>query len=165
MRSDCEQIDEDLPQVKVMPNDVLLGEVRKLIQEGHSVTLRVKGNSMLPFIYGGRDNVRFVNCSDYKVRDIVLAEVSKGVFVVHRIISIKDNRVTLMGDGNLYGVEHCYLDNLAAKVEVIVRGAREIDPYSGYMRAAASFWWHIRGLRRWLLAFMRLTVLRNKIQK
>ena len=45
------------------------------------------------------------------------------------------------------------------------RGAREIDPYSGYMRAAANFWWHIRGLRRWLLAFMRLTVLRNKIQK
>ena len=92
MRSDCEQIDKDIPQVKVMPNDVLLGEVRKLIKEGHSVTLRVKGNSMLPFIYGGRDNVRFVNCSDYKVRDIVLAEVSKSVFVVHRIISIKDNK-------------------------------------------------------------------------
>ncbi len=165
MRLDCEQIDDNIPQVKVLPNEVLLGEVRKLIQEGHSVMLRVKGNSMLPFIYGGRDQVRFVRCSNYKVRDIVLAEVSKGVFVVHRIISIKDNKVTLMGDGNLYGVEHCYLDNLAAKVEVIVRGNREIDPYSGYMSNAAKLWWQVRKLRRWLLAFMRLTVLRNKIQK
>jgi hypothetical protein len=157
-------MDESLPKVKVMPNDVFLDEVRKLIQEGHSVTLRVKGNSMLPFIYGGRDNVRFVKCSDYQVLDIVLAEVSIGVFVVHRIISIEDNQVTLMGDGNVCGVEHCHIDNLAGRVEVIIRGTREINPYSWCMRNAVKFWWYIRRLRRWLLAFMRLTVLKNKVQ-
>lgn len=165
MRSDCGQEDESIPQVKVMPNDVLLGEVRKLIDEGHPVTLRVKGNSMLPFIYGGLDNVRFVKCSDYKVRDIVLAEVSKGVFVVHRIISIDDDDVTLMGDGNVSGVEHCRIGNLAAKVEVIIRGSREIDPYSVRMHNFAEYWWRIRKVRRWLLAFMRHTVLKNKVQK
>ena len=49
---------------RIVPNDVMLGEVRKMIAEDHSVTIKVKGRSMLPFIVGERDSVRLVKPSD-----------------------------------------------------------------------------------------------------
>lgn len=156
---------EEGVSVKTMPNDILLAEVRRLVAEGHPVTLRVKGNSMLPFIYGGKDNVRFVKPQHSNVRDIVLAEISSGVYVAHRIIAIDGDRVTLMGDGNVAGTEHCRLKDLAAKVEVIIRDGREINPYTRQMMRYAELWWRLRGVRRWLLAVLRRTLLRSKVQK
>lgn len=52
-------------------NEVLLPEVAKLLDEGRKVTIKAKGNSMLPFMVG------------------------------HRIIKIDGEKVILMGDGNL----------------------------------------------------------------
>lgn len=159
------EIGENHVHVKMLPNDILLGEVRKLVDEGHPVTLRVKGNSMLPFIYGGRDNVRFVKPSQYHVRDIALAEVGKGVYVVHRIIQIEGDRVTLMGDGNICGKEHCRLADLAGFVECIIREEREIDPYSEKYRRWDRWWRRLLPVRRWILAVLKRTVLRGKVQK
>lgn len=151
--------------VKTLPNDILLGEVRQLIDEGHPVSLRVKGNSMLPFIYGGRDNVRFMKSEQYHVRDIVLAEVGNGVYVVHRILSIAGDRVTLMGDGNIYGKEQCRLCDIAGRVERIIRDDREINPYSSRYRQMDKWWRRLLPVRRWLLAILRRTILRGKVQK
>ena len=33
-------------------NEILLEEVRRLLMKGNNVTIRAKGNSMLPFITG-----------------------------------------------------------------------------------------------------------------
>ena len=41
----------------VVPNAILLGEVKSLLAEGKDVVIPTKGNSMLPFIRGGRDSV------------------------------------------------------------------------------------------------------------
>jgi hypothetical protein len=38
-----------------LPNEVMLPEVAKMLSEGKQVTIKAKGNSMLPFIVGGRD--------------------------------------------------------------------------------------------------------------
>ncbi|MCS3105152.1 hypothetical protein [Phocaeicola vulgatus] len=39
------------------PNASLLGEVENMLADGRSVMLKATGNSMLPFIVGGRDSV------------------------------------------------------------------------------------------------------------
>jgi len=40
-----------------VPNEELLPEIARMLAGGETVTLKAKGNSMLPFIVGGRDNI------------------------------------------------------------------------------------------------------------
>jgi hypothetical protein len=157
--------EENIVHVKMLPNGILLGEVKRLVAEGHSVTLRVKGNSMLPFIYGTCDNVRLVKPAQYHVRDIALAEVGKDVYVVHRIIAIDGDRVTLMGDGNIQGKEYCRLCDLAGLVDCIIRNDREINPYSELYQRMDRGWKLLLPVRRWILAIFRHTVLKSKVMK
>lgn len=42
---------------RIIPNEVLLPEVARLISEGHTVTLTVRGNSMNPFLVDRRDRI------------------------------------------------------------------------------------------------------------
>lgn len=103
----------------IVPNDVLLGEISALLEEGKEVELRCKGNSMLPFIVGERDSVRLVK-SGFSVGDAVLAELAPGHYVLHRIVAIEGDCVTLKGDGNLAGVEHCRLEDVRGKAVAVV---------------------------------------------
>lgn len=147
MKAECKHI---------IPNDVLLGEVRRLIAEGHAVVLRVKGASMWPFVVGGRDSVRLVRPDGLRERDIVLAEIAAGHYVLHRIRRIEAGDVTLMGDGNLRGVEHCRAEDVVGRVEAIVRRGREVNPYSTAERRRVALWLWLTPIRRWLLAAGRL---------
>ena len=44
-----------MPRVVSLPNAALIEEVRRLVSEGHSVTLSVRGVSMRPFLEDRRD--------------------------------------------------------------------------------------------------------------
>ena len=85
---------------RVIPNDVLLPEVAKFLEEGREVVLSPKGNSMLPFIREGKDSVILKKLPTEEAGDIVLAKLP-GRYVLHRIVDEDGNRLTLMGDGNL----------------------------------------------------------------
>lgn len=150
---------KDRMEVHVVPNDVLLSEVRQLLSEGHPVTIKVKGSSMLPFIVGNRDKVRLVVSRVYLPKDIVLAEIAPGRYVLHRIKEITGSGtslgVTLMGDGNLVGCEHCSLSDIAGKVDCIFRNRKEVDPTSRRERIAVDIWLRLTPIRRWLLAIYR----------
>ena len=84
-----------------MRNDMLLPFVVEQLEAGHTATLPLRGRSMRPFLEDGRDKALLKIESHPKVGDAVLAEISKGHFVLHRIIKIEDEQVTLRGDGNL----------------------------------------------------------------
>jgi len=56
-----------------VPNKVLLLEVTRLLDEGQIVILRVKGNSMLPFIIGDRDSVVLQKARLLQPGDIVFS--------------------------------------------------------------------------------------------
>ena len=87
-------------------NAELLPEIVKLINEGHTVTLRLKGFSMRPFLENNRDKALLTKSKDIKVGMPVLAQISPGTYVLHRIFDIKGDNVTLLGDGNL-NTESC----------------------------------------------------------
>ena len=139
----------------IVPNSVMLGEVRKMIAEGHQVTIKVKGVSMLPFIVGDRDSVLLVKPTDFGVGDIVLAEIGKGKYVLHRVRAIQDFHITLMGDGNLRGTEQCLRENVAGKVVKIIRRGKEVDPCSHREKFYVRLWLSLLPVRRWLLAIYR----------
>ena len=87
-------------------NAQLLPEIVKLLEEGHTVTLLLRGYSMRPFLEDNRDKALLTKAKDIKVGDAVLAEISYRHYVLHRIIKIQDQEVILRGDGNL-GIEKC----------------------------------------------------------
>ncbi len=134
----------------------IIAEAIRLVDEGVSVTLPVNGRSMLPFIIGGKESVILQKPVSLQEGDVVLAWVDGCRHVVHRIIRIEGDSVTLMGDGNLAGTEHCALADVKAKVTHVVNAdgiAHEID--NGWRRRAARIWFRLRPLRRYLLAIYK----------
>ena len=96
-----------------IPNVILIPEIIRLLDEGHTVTLRLRGYSMRPFLEDDRDVALLVKAETVKVGDPVLAEVSPRHYVFHRIVAIEGEAVTLRGDGNL-AEEHCRLKDVKA---------------------------------------------------
>ena len=137
----------------MITDEQIIEEAIRLVEDGVSVTFPVNGNSMLPFIIGGKESVILQKPELPKVGDVVLAWVEKCRYVVHRIIRIDGDHVTLMGDGNLVGTEHCLFGDIKARVTHVV-GADEKprDLYRPWRRCAARLWWYLRPVRSYLLA-------------
>lgn len=139
-----------------MTDNEIIEEAIRLVNEGVSVTLPVNGNSMLPFIIGGKESVILQKPEQLKFGDVVLAWADGYRYVVHRIIRINGDRVTLMGDGNLVGTEHCRVDDVKARVTHVVDAkGRQHDLYHTWRRRAAKVWFWLRPIRRYLLAIYR----------
>ena len=137
-------------------SDYIIEEAIRLVREGVGVTLPVDGQSMLPFIIGGKESVILQRPGLIDVGDVVLAWVENRRYVVHRIIQIDDDCVTLMGDGNLMGTEHCLLSDIKARVTHVVDAKeRTHDINNRWWKLAAKMWFWLRPMRRYLLAIYK----------
>jgi len=140
----------------MITDDMVIEEAIRLVSDGVSVTLPVSGSSMLPFIIGGRESVILRKPAELKVGDIVLAWVDNSRYVVHRIIHFDGDNVILMGDGNLAGTEHCKLADVKAKATHVIDADEKMHClYTPWRCRAARLWWHLRPIRRYLLAIYR----------
>ncbi len=106
--------------------------VESFLKEGKEVRITPKGDSMRPFIIGGRDSVVLTSLSrSPEVGDIVLAMV-KGRYIMHRVIMVEGSRLTLMGDGNVKGTERCVVDDVKGIVsEIHKESGRRVKPGKG----------------------------------
>lgn len=133
-----------------LPNDILLGYAGELISQGKEVIMTAKGNSMLPFIRDSKDSVRLCKAGNVQVGDIILANVPGRGYIMHRIIGLDGNRITMMGDGNLSGTENCMTSDIIGIVtEIIKPGGKGHKPSKG------RFWHFLKPLRRYLLFVIR----------
>ena len=105
---------------------------RLLIEEGHEVVIRLSGNSMLPFMRGGRDEIRAGKTeSDPRVGDVVLYTRADGSYVCHRIVSRgMDGTYTLMGDAQTIPEPGVNRDRIFALVTGVIRDGKMLDPQS-----------------------------------
>ena len=135
-------------------NAVFLPEIVKMLNEGHTVTLTLKGYSMRPFLEDGRDKALFVKPSTVTVGDPVLAEIAPQHYVLHRIM--EGENVTLLGDGNLY-TEHCLKsDVVGAVIGFYRKGRKTLDRTDGWKWRSYSFaWTRLYPIRRYLLGIYR----------
>ena len=139
-----------------MTDEIIIHEAIRLVDEGVSVTFPVKGNSMLPFIIGGRESVILQKPQVVRLGDVVLAWVDDCRYVVHRVIGIEGERVILMGDGNIVGVEHCLLSDVKAlATHVVDAKGRKHNLYAPWRQKASRLWWQMRPVRRYVLAIYR----------
>ena len=139
----------------VLPNDVLLPEVTRLLEAGETVTMKVKGDSMLPFITGDRDSVVLCRAVALKTGDIVLARLDDGRYVLHRITAIRGERFTLMGDGNLLGTETCTRQAIAGQAIRVIKEGRMLDCTTPAQLRKAKLWKTMLPIRRYLLAIYK----------
>lgn len=157
-------------QRRPMPNDILLGLARQMIREGgtdqyghpiahHTATILAKGYSMRPFLEHERDKVQLAfPTQPLQVGDAVLAEISPGRYVLHRIIQVQDQHLTLMGDGNLRGTETCRLSDVAGIVTHYIRPRRTIPASSPSLRRRIRLWRRLLPIRRYLLFIYKATL-------
>ena len=141
-------------QRMIVANAILIPEIDRLLQEGHEVVFTPGGVSMRPFIEGGRDSVTLVRPETVAPGDIVLCEIAPEHYVLHRLIAMEGERLTLMGDGNLQGTEQCKRSNVIGKVTAIHRPrGRSLRPGKGRL------WLRLLPVRKWLLKIYRKLIL------
>lgn len=137
-------------------NEVLIPEVVRILNEGHTVTLKLRGISMRPFLEDNRDKALLTKIQRPKVGDVVLAEISQKRYVLHRIVKIKGEHITLRGDGNT-STENCLRSDIKGfAIGFYRKGSKNIDKTNGWKWLIYSFFWmHTVPLRRYMLAFYR----------
>ena len=145
-------------KVKYMNNAEFLPEVFALVNEGHDVTIPLRGFSMRPFLEDGRDLAILCKIDrPLKVGDIVLAELSPGRYALHRIFRLDDKRVQMLGDGNLTPDPVIRHEDVKVFVKAFLRkGSKTPDYVDGKkFQRYSKFWMQVSPIRRWLLAIWR----------
>ncbi len=137
-------------------NAILFPQITSLLDEGHTVSLKLRGFSMRPFLEDQRDTAVLRKPTEIVCGEPVLAEITPGHYVLHRIIRIDGNDVTLLGDGNLI-VEHCKKDDIRAQVIGFYRkGRTTLDSIDGRKwKVYSAVWMRLRPIRRYLLGIYR----------
>ena len=131
-------------QIKSVDNSATFSIVRDILLEGQNVTVAVNGQSMLPFFRSGSTvTLRPIAAVDFKKYAVVFADAG-GRFVIHRIIAIDGDMVTLLGDGNIYGTETMPKDRVYGTIDC-----------SRTHLFFAKIWLWMRPVRRFPLAFFR----------
>lgn len=142
----------------VVSNSDLMDLLRPMFREGKTIRIRIKGMSMYPMLRNDRDVAAIRRTDHPAVGEVVLAEVQKGRYVLHRIISKDGDRLILMGDGNLIVREECLLSDVMGKVVQIIRNGHAIDPEKRQWRLYRWIWMRILPLKRVIFcisSFMR----------
>lgn len=137
-------------------NTEILPEVVRLMDEGHTVTINLKGFSMRPFLENDRDKALLTKAKDIRKGDVVLAEITPGHYVLHRIIKVEDNNVILRGDGNILE-EHCRKEDIKGfAIGFYRKGRKKIDKTNSFKWLLYSWLWtFLYPIRRYLLAVYR----------
>lgn len=156
MSSDRFQKPSIKPREVVFSNEVFIPEVVKMLDAGHTVTLRLRGISMRPFLEDNRDKALLTKAICLRTGDAVLAEINPKHYVLHRIIQLNGDNVTLRGDGNLSD-EHCKIKDVKGTVVGFYRkGRNTMDRTSGFKWRMYSYVWvRLFPIRRYLLYIYR----------
>lgn len=133
-------------------NKILIPQIKQMIDEGHTVTFRVRGRSMRPMIEGDRDSVVLAPClGDVSVGDVILAEVWPQRYVLHRVVKVEGSTLTMRGDGNIAGTEVFDRSVVVGRAEAFVRKGKTLRMDSLRWRIYSAIWPRLLPLRRYLL--------------
>ena len=129
---------------RTIANRELFAIVRDTLLEGSTVRVAVNGQSMLPFFRSGSTiTLRPIKEGDIRKYNVVMADAGNA-FVVHRIIEVGEDFVTLLGGGNYLGTERVTRNKIYGVVDC-----------SALHIFFAKIWLWMRPVRRFPLAIFR----------
>ena len=144
--------------IRRVDNHIFMQEIRRLFNENgkKSVTFVVRGISMHPFLESDRDKVVLIPPRTPRVGDIVLAEVAKETYALHRVIKIEGDTYTMRGDGNpLWMKEKFREENIVGIAEAFIRKGKLVATSSRKWRWYSTMWKLLTPMRRLILAIYR----------
>lgn len=107
--------------IKKIPNDLFFGNIKNLIDQGNCVELKIKGTSMHPTLLDGKHKVVLVPVQKERLQTGIIALFTyKGKYILHRLVSIKENLLVFQGDNLLYTKEYVKREDIIAVVEFII---------------------------------------------
>lgn len=141
-----------------IPNDILMAQVKSAIDNGQTATINVKGYSMRPFLDNTRHKVTLAAPGVLTVGDAIMAEISKGVFVLHRIIAIHGDVIMLMGDGNVRGTEVCKRSDVIGIVTHYIYENKTVPATDKWLKKEIRIWRKLLFMRRYLLYIYKVLI-------
>lgn len=137
--------------------DTMYQEISRLIAEGKTVSITVKGYSMNPFLMHLRDQITLGPWTDGDIHrgTVALVRDVRGNVLIHRIIRRDGNIIILEGDGNIGLQEKATLDGIAGIMHSITRKNRTYSSKSFIWRAYSWIWMFLRPVRVYPLALWR----------
>lgn len=85
---------------QVIDNDTFFELIKPELALGKTASFTVKGSSMWPFYKDLKTVVTVIKPNQLKKHDVVLAHF-QGKVILHRIINIEENALTLRGDATI----------------------------------------------------------------
>lgn len=139
--------------------DIATNNIEELVEVGSLFKIVVRGYSMLPLLGFGRDTIilRRIDTLEDITNRIAMFRSDKGRIVVHRVISVDGDMVSLRGDGNLYQVERIARKDVIAVLESVIReSGKEVSCTTPQWRSKERFWLSLPlWIRRYTLALLR----------
>lgn len=139
-------------------NHAFMNEIRKAFGEDgvKSVTFVVRGFSMQPFLWNGRDKVVLTPPRKPQIGEVVLAEVLEKRYALHRVISIKDGVYTMQGDGNPTWMTESFTEkDIVGIASAFIRKGKHVSVDSRKWHWYSTVWMRTRPLRRIILGIYR----------
>ncbi|WP_448136998.1 S24 family peptidase [Sphingobacterium siyangense] len=146
-------------KARVISNEDYFAEVQRILREGKEVRIRVKGNSMRPFIQDG-DTVllRAYSGPPLPLGSNILAK-ENDKFVFHRFVGKKNSQYILAGDGNLVLREYIAETDIIAIAYMHYPKDKELSIaiHRPWARFRGLGWYYMRLLRRIVIKFKSFT--------
>ena len=102
-------------------------ELKKLVEEGKEVGMRIAGNSMAPFLVHERDYIFFQKPDrELKKGDMVFYERRNGQFVMHRIYKATERGFMIVGDAQTEIEPFIQPEQIFARITKVNRKGKEL---------------------------------------
>lgn len=150
-------------EIRLVSNNYFAQAAERLAS-GTAVRLSVMGNSMLPFILGGKDQITLV---PYSGQDLPLGIAAlyrwEDKYMIHRLVKKDASHYHFLGDGNICRLEIIRRDQVLGILQTIHHAnGKDTDATSAHWLRMGMIWYHIRPIRRYLLFIFRKLFLHNE---
>lgn len=137
--------------------------ITECIKSGQKIKMQVTGTSMFPLLHDRKDTVELTAVSG-KLRkyDIVLHRRTNGKYIMHRIIKVKGDVLTIAGDFETEKEYPVYTEQVMAKVCSFWRNGKHFYCDGLFFKAYSFLWVAIFPFRHRVLRV--LIALRRKLR-
>lgn len=152
-----------------MPEDY--GHLAEELRAGRPVATPTRGSSMEPLLYEGKTVAVVMPLSGPLRRgDVALYRRDSGLFVLHRVVSVRGGGYLLRGD-NCFYQEQVRPGQMLGVLAEVVRNGKTLRVTDGRYRCYTAFWlasypvrafFHRFPLKKWPYYFAHLPTLLHK---
>ena len=112
-----------------------VGLLKQLVEEGETVSMRIVGSSMSPFLIHDRDLITFkAPDRELKKGDMVFFQRESGQYVMHRIYAVKPDGYYMVGDAQTEIEGPIRREQIFAVIIKVRRKDKWMEP--------GDFWWN-----------------------